>query len=132
MDNQYKVQAMEWLERGIHDIKSAELIFDAGGYTDTIGFILQQGMEKCLKALLVVNKKEPPRTHDLKLLLNKVTKYLKSTNDYYEACLMATKYYIEDRYPPGVVHLPSKKEITIVLDNAVSLMNEVNEIIRQA
>ena len=132
MDNPFKIQAGEWLERGTHDLETARLTFQAGGYTDTIGFILQQGMEKCLKALLVANQTEPPRTHDLKVLLNGASQYLESTADYYEACLMATKYYIEDRYPPGPVTMPSKDEIGMVLDKAVKLMSEIKEIINYA
>ena len=132
MDNPYKIQAREWLERGVHDVEMARLMFEAEGYTDTIGFIIQQGMEKCLKALLVVNQTEPPRTHDLKVLLNKVSSYLKSATAYYDACLIATKYYIEDRYPPGPVNLPPRKEISIVLDKAVGLMDEIKELIEQA
>lgn len=94
MDNPYRIQAMEWFERGEHDIEMAKLLFDEGGYTDTISFLLQRGIEKCLKGLLVANEIEPPKIHDLKVLLNRVNAFLKSGDYYYEACVMATKYYL--------------------------------------
>lgn len=129
MDNPYKIQAEEWFERATHDIETAKLIFDQGGYTDTIAHLLQQGIEKCLKALLALNEIEPPKIHDLKVLLNRADNFLKSSEDYYDACLRATKYYIEGRYPPGPVAMPTKEEIETVLTKAFSLMSEVKEII---
>lgn len=132
MENPYKIQAMEWLERGRHDIEMAIMLFDNEGYTDTIGFLLQQGIEKCLKGLFVVNGIEPTRTHDLKVLLNKVNTYLENSENYYEVCLIATKYYIEGRYPPGPLVLPPRDEISVVLSKANMLMGEVKSIIEKS
>ncbi|MBI5787557.1 MAG: HEPN domain-containing protein [Candidatus Schekmanbacteria bacterium] len=110
----------------------ADLLFKDDGYTDTIGFILQQGMGKCLKGLLVVNQIDPPRIHDLKVLLNKAFVYLTSAPDYFQVCLMATKYYLEDRYPPGPVNMPLREDIRMVLHKAFKLMEEIKEIIERA
>lgn len=73
MGSPFFQQAKEWFERGDHDIEMAQLLYDENGYTDTIAFLIQQGVEKYLKGFLVFHGKKIEkayRTHDLGFLPN--------------------------------------------------------------
>ena len=47
-----KQSAKEWLEKSYHDLNGAIILFEAKHYTDTIGYVLQQSLEKLLKSIL--------------------------------------------------------------------------------
>ena len=49
MDEAFKKQAEEWFERGLHDIETAQLLYDERGYTDSIAYHIQQAIEKYLR-----------------------------------------------------------------------------------
>ena len=70
MDKGYAQQALEWFERGDHDVETAQLLYDQEGYTDTIAYHIQQAAEKYLKGYLVYKGHKPPRIHELDTLLN--------------------------------------------------------------
>ena len=63
----------EWLGKASKDLAVAErLSLDDVPFCDAITFHCQQAAEKYLKALLVFNDIEFPKTHDLEILLNLV------------------------------------------------------------
>jgi len=41
-----KESAVQWLTKAYHDLSSAQVLYDANHYTDTIGYDLQQALEK--------------------------------------------------------------------------------------
>jgi len=90
--------------------------------------ICNQAIEKYLKGFLVFNDIRPPRTHDLDTLLN-----LASTvePDFYEPfidlCEKATRYYLEERYPPGPLAEYSREEIEADLDLTWELGRTIRE-----
>ena len=57
--------AKEWLVKAYHDLSSAEVLYNANHFTDTIGFDLQQSIEKSLKSFLAFDNKKIRKTHDL-------------------------------------------------------------------
>ena len=94
--------ASEWFRRGDREIETAQLLYDEEGYTDAIAYHIQQAIEKYLKGYLVLRGQKPPRVHDLDTLLNLVATLEPDLySPYIELCEKATRYYIEDRYPPG-------------------------------
>jgi HEPN domain-containing protein len=112
MDEALRTQAMEWFERGDHDIGSAQLLYDQHGYTDSIAYHIQQAMEKYLKGYLVLKGRKPPRMHDLDVLLDAVADFEPDVYErYIDLCERATRYYIDDRYPPGPVPDYTRSEI---------------------
>ncbi len=125
MDEAFKKQADEWFERGLHDLETAQLLFDEQGYTDSIAYHIQQAIEKYLKGYLVFNGKKPPRIHELDTLLNHIGRFDDSFNGFLELCEKASRYYIEERYPPGPIIEYSYEEIKTDLDNAWNLMRKV-------
>ena len=41
-----KTHAKEWLEKAYHDLDSANILIISGHFTDTIGYIYHQSIEK--------------------------------------------------------------------------------------
>ena len=125
MDNAFKKQAQEWFERGRHDIETAQLLYDQRGHTDSIAYHIQQAVEKYLKGYLVLHGKKPPKIHELDTLLNHIAVFDDSFNDFLDLCEKASRYYIEDRYPPGPPVEYEHKEIKDDLDRARELISIV-------
>lgn len=124
MDNPFLQQAAEWFERGRHDIEMAQLLFNEKGYTDTIAFLIQQGAEKYLKGFLVFHGRridKAYRTHDLGFLLGSLEDVEPEIAQFADFCDRATRYYIEDRYPPGPPVQYSVEEIEQSLVEAQGL-----------
>jgi len=58
----------EWMRQAEYDIKTAEIMLEAGRYIYAI-FMAHLSLEKALKGIYMqVIKTEPPRTHNLILL----------------------------------------------------------------
>jgi len=81
MDEGLKKQALEWFERGDHNIATAKMLLYNKWYTDL------------------------------------------------DLCEKATKYYIEDRYPPGPLVQYSYSEIEGDMEKAFDLIRKIREII---
>ena len=126
MDEGLRKQAFEWFERGDHEIETAQLLYDEHGYTDSIAYHVQQAIEKYLKGYLVFKGQKPPWLHELDTLLNLVEKH---ASDLYvpfiELCERATRYYIEDRYPPGPPATHDRAEIKADLDLAWQVVRAI-------
>jgi len=128
MDEGLKQQAREWFERGDHDIETAQLLYDEHGYTDAIAHHIHQGIEKYLKGYLVLKGQKPPRVHELDALLNLAAKFEAGLYiPFIELCEKATRYYIEDRYPPGPLPEYSRQEIKADLDLAWQLVRVIRQ-----
>lgn len=125
MDESFKKQAIEWFERGRHDIETAQLLYDERGYTDSIAYHVQQAIEKYLKGYLVLQGKKPPKIHELDTLLNHIAVFDNSFLDFLDLCEKTSHYYIEDRYPPGPPVEYDFKEIKQDLDRAWELIKKV-------
>ncbi len=121
-------QASEWFQRGDHDIETAQLLYDAHGHTDAVAYHIQQAIEKYLKGYLILNGEKPPRTHDLGALLNLVSRFQPDLyTSFIELCEKVTRYYVEDRYPPGPPAAYDRSEIKADLDLAWQLIKLVRQ-----
>ncbi len=60
-----KASSIEWITIAYHDLRSAQILFEANHYTDSIGSDLQQSIEKLLKSILASDNQKIPKTHDL-------------------------------------------------------------------
>ncbi len=64
-------EALRWLRFAREDVRAAERMLDAAdAIARHVCWLAQQGAEKALKALLIAQGIEFPRTHDLDTLLN--------------------------------------------------------------
>jgi HEPN domain-containing protein len=127
MDEGFKKQSMEWFARGDHDIESAQLLYEEKGYTDVIAYHIQQAIEKYLKGYLVFHGKKYPKIHDLDTLVNMISKFDKGFLTFTELCEKVTRYYIEERYPPGPLTVYTYEEIKQDLEGAKNLINKIKE-----
>jgi HEPN domain-containing protein len=126
MDEAFKKQANERFERARHDIETAQLLYDERGYTDSIAYHIQQAIEKYLKGYLVLHGKKPPKIHELDTLLNHIATFDDSFMDYLDLCEKASRYYIEDRYPPGPPVEYECEEIKTDLDRTWDLIRKIS------
>ena len=127
MDEGFRKQAIEWFERGDHDIESAQLLFEEKGHTDVIAYHIQQAIEKYLKGYLVYHGKKYPRIHELDSLLHLISKFDKSFDDFIELCEKVSRYYIEERYPPGPLSVYTHEEIGQDLEGAKNLISKIKD-----
>lgn len=125
-DEKLKQQALEWFERGDREIETAQLLYDERGYTDAIAYHIQQAIEKYLKGYLVLKGERPPWVHELDTLLTLVARFEADLyGPFIELCEKATRYYIEDRYPPGPPAEYSREEIKADLELAWNLVRTI-------
>lgn len=89
-----------WVEKAEHDLKNAEHTLTLGDDCpiDTVCFHAQQCVEKYLKAALVRYGIAPPRTHNLRVLMQMIGAHVQldvST----DAVISLSRYPVESRYP---------------------------------
>ena len=109
------------------DLSSAQILYDAVHFTDSIGVDLHYAIEKLLKAFLAFENAKIPKIHDLPQLYTFVSHKITVSNE--DILYIATKYHIEESYPQYDRALPSRKEITEVLDFANDLFERVCKIL---
>ncbi len=128
MDERWREQAQEWFVRADRELETAQLLYDLQGHTDAVAYHIQQTIEKYLKGYLVLNGIEPPWIHELDTLLTKAGKFSPELyQPYIELCEKATKFYLEDRYPPGPPVEYTREEIKADLDLTYQLVGLIRE-----
>jgi HEPN domain-containing protein len=120
-----KTSAKEWLVIAFHDLQSAKILYEANHYTDSIGNDLQQSIEKILKAILAIENKKIPKSHDLLEVYENIKNKIKFEDDDFLILAKATEYHKEDRYPNPNYSLPPREEIKEVLDFTAKLFDRV-------
>jgi len=124
-----KTYAKEWLVKVYHDLTSAEILFKAGHYTDSIGVDLHYAIEKALKSFLAYENKPIPKIHDLPKLYEMVKSYIDMGNKE-DIFYIANKYHIEVSYPTFEKVLPSNDEIKEVIEFTQELLGRVCEVLK--
>lgn len=120
-----KTYATEWLEKAYHDLDSAMILFNAGHYTDTIGYILHQSIEKIFKSLLAYENKPILKTHNLVELHELLTEHMELPEDEIILLGIATTYNTQQRYPTPHKRLPPREEIARILALSQKLLDRV-------
>ena len=89
-----------WIKKAESDLKTAEhtLTLKESCPFDTVCFHAQQCAEKYLKALLVSRSLDFPKTHDLRLLMQKIPADI-NLKLHIEEVVSLNRYTIEARYP---------------------------------
>lgn len=118
--------AAEWLRIACHDLKSAQILFNAEHFTDSIGCDLQQAIEKTLKAVIASKNQKIPKSHDLYEVFV-MLKEIDLSSDQVDMLYLATEYYKEERYPNPNYALPSREEISQVMAFAEALFFQICE-----
>jgi len=90
--------AAQWLAYAESDLAVAGGVDRAGVLTETLCFHVQQAAEKAIKAVLVAGGADPPRTHDLEMLLAAVPEHVQIGFDRLSVAAL-TAYAVASRYP---------------------------------
>lgn len=103
-----KFEYINWMKKGDSDRSVASNEFVNLNHPDIACYLLQQSLEKYLKAQLIQMEVEPPRTHRIDALLDKISDV---TGIDFDASLNASASYISSleastRYP-GVEYTSS-------------------------
>jgi len=114
-----KTAAKEWLRKVYHDLKSAQILYDADHFTDSIGVDLHYAIEKMFKTFLAYQNKKIPKTHNLLELQEDEIKLLHISN----------RYHIEASYPQYNRAMPPREEIKEVLKFTENLFEDVCKIL---
>ena len=120
-----KNYAKEWLEKAYHDLDSANILFVSGHYTDTIGYLYHQSIEKLFKSIIAFQNNPIEKTHNLVELNELLNEYFEFNEDELMILSIVTTYHTKQRYPSIHKSLPSKEEIVKVKDFASYLFDKV-------
>ena len=124
-----RTYALEWIRKSYHDLDSAKILFVSGHFTDTIGYILHQSIEKIFKSILAYKNKSIIKTHNLIELNELLSDWFDLNEDDIKILGIATTYNIKQRYPSADRRLPSREEIKEVLDLSEYLFDKVCKIL---
>ena len=110
----------EWIEKADHDLGSAKIIYlHLPDYFDTIAFHCQQAVEKYLKAMLIFNKIEFLRSHDLIYLLELLSRKIDIDESRFKKAFTLNNFGVQIRYPNKIIRL-TKEE----LETAIQIAEE--------
>ncbi|HID43230.1 MAG TPA: HEPN domain-containing protein [Archaeoglobaceae archaeon] len=117
-----------WLLSADDDIYDAEVFFKNSRYFRT-AFFSQQTVEKALKSLFfVVKKEDPPKYHSVTELYRELKKSgFSLPAELEEQLFILNKYYTVSRYPDAANGLPSDSVDRIEAERALQLAKGVLE-----
>ena len=124
-----KTAAKEWLRKVYHDLKSAQILYEANHFTDSIGVDLHYAIEKSFKTFLAYQNKKIPKTHNLLELNELNSNFLFLQTEEIRLLHISNRYHIEATYPQYDRAMPPREEIKEVLEFAEELFNEVCKIL---
>jgi len=132
-----KKQAKEWMKFAKTDLQATMAIITEENLSTVAAFHTQQCIEKSLKALLELNNKKIPRTHDLIKLLKKIEEEkinidMKISEEVLD---QINQVYIDTRYPADFGLLPEGKpsisKVKEFLNEAENIFNKTEKIIEE-
>lgn len=97
-EDRKKLQS-DWFEFAEGDWRGAKLLFNANASSNTIGLLIQQGIEKYLKGYLIGRGWELKKTHNIEYLIKQAINFDSRFEEYMDFGLTVTALYAEDRYP---------------------------------
>ncbi len=99
--------AKEWLEFARKDIRRAYNNASLEDYSLAV-YLLQQAVEKSLKAVIILHGKTPPRTHNIRTLIGTIEEFKDFPEDLEDAANL-TRYAFETRYPDEYISVEEKE-----------------------
>jgi HEPN domain-containing protein len=132
-----KKQAKEWIKFAKTDLQATIALITEENLSPVAAFHTQQCVEKSLKALLELNNKKVPRTHDLIKLLQRIEEEKININMKIneEVLDQISQVYIDTRYPADFGLLPEGKpsinKVKEFLDEAESIFNQTVQLIEK-
>ena len=115
---------LQWLAKAEQDFGLAEHLLSEGLYPDAVGYHSQQAAEKYIKAYLVRQQVEVPKTHNLALLLDITAKVAGNLAKSLQGALALNAYGVDVRYPGDLPEL-TLKEAKGAVEIATLVRNEI-------
>ena len=107
----------QWIAKAGSDFGVAKhLVMEDPPYLEAVGFHAQQAAEKYLKAFLVEQQIEFPKTHNLAELLDLVSKANLDLASSLKDAIALTPYGVDIRYPsdfPNITHEAARKAVEL-------------------
>ena len=126
MSRQESKHPEDWLAKAAQDLTRVQVLLNADD-PEGAGFHLQQAVEKCLKACLLLHHVIPRRIHDLSILLDDVLLHQPRFERFRDLCELTTGFYIPQRYPFLAIPPPTKEEVRALLAQAQELLEEIQQ-----
>lgn len=121
--------ACQWVAKARNDLLNADNNLQAEEIPfDTVCFHCQQAAEKFLKSYLVAQEQNPPHTHDLLLLLERILPFNPEAEELRDALVLLMPYAIEIRYPDDWFQ-PSTEDANEARDAAEQVLGWLNTVL---
>ena len=88
----------DWLKHAESDLKLACIGREPGVLLENLTFHAQQSAEKALNSLLLAKHQAPPRTHNIRFLLDQIS-HLTIVPEQVQKAALLTDYAVATRYP---------------------------------
>ena len=96
-------EVKEWFSKAEKDFDEAIFLFNNDRPLEHVAFFLQQSIEKYLKGFLIGKGCELEKTHDLVKLIKEASSFDGSLEKFTSLMRDIASYYIESRYPIGLL-----------------------------
>jgi len=121
-----------WLLKARDDLVMARRAMELDpAIIDGACYHVQQAVEESLKAVLVLREVEPPRTHDIGLLLKRCGEIDERLNSISQDLVWLTSFGVDVRYP-GVGEDPTANQAREALSLAQTTLAIVSEIVPES
>lgn len=125
----YPREALPWLGKADSDLRTARAALDLDPpEVEAAAFHCQQVVEKCLKGLLAAHDIDPPRLHDVALLLEMCTEQGHDLSEFQDTILDFNPYAVLFRYPTEET-APEEDEVETALREAIKLSRRVRTLL---
>lgn len=114
-----------WIKRAESSMALSKVPKNEAVFYEDLCFQAQQAVEKALKGLLVFYKVHPDKTHNLVVLLHRLSKFTSIPNEIKEIFFL-TSYSVEMRYPGDYTPV-EKEEYEQTIKIAENCLNWVKE-----
>ena len=125
-------EVFPWLKTAEEDLADAEDALARGRWF-RVAFFAQQAVEKALKALFfIVRREEPPRTRSIPDLYFKLKEAgFRLPEDLEQQIYVLSKYYTVTRYPDAANGLPSESVYKVEAERALEIARRVISYVRE-
>ena len=100
---------------------------------ELICYHCHQALEKALKAILIQNGEDPPKTHDLRMLCKRCMEYEESIAELAPTCNLLTSYGVQPKYPHDMEITEDDTALALRrADTALSFCNDLIQTPKEA
>jgi HEPN domain-containing protein len=119
----------QWLTKAEKDFVAAGILLESNPFVlGVVGFLAQQAAEKYLKAWLVWNQVDFPKTHNIASLLVMVSEVNQTLAAQLMPARTLSQYAVESRYPGDIPEL-TRDEAAAAFKLAESVRDAIHEVL---